>query len=443
MTFGGVAHGVRRSGGDPRRSADDGASRRVGAAIGTPEKSNANARVAFGASTSGKENAARRRERAAASARGDVRASTERVPLQVCAGPASPFAPRRPAPRPISKILVPLFEPTRAGPTLTPLLFPDAGRERRESTLRGARIVRRPAQSRVDPDQGARRPPRHRGGAPRGDQDPGAVPRVRRSSPRRARRGLRRARRQARRDPRVSPPPHRLRTRGGPDASRRGGVRARGRRGDPTQSHPASRRSPRRPSRLRIRLRTRRRRPLSLPSPPPRPPPRMSTTSPARARRRAALASRTSPPPPPPPPRPASAAVRAAHSRGGSRRGCRRRRRGCRGRLLRRRRGASLAAEKRRSPRPIHLGRGVARGVACAAPGPRGLSTRETTRSPPSSDTSTRWSTDRTSRERHPRELARGRRRRTFPGDISAFARPSRRFARRTAARQRRRRRLC
>ena len=58
MTFGGVAHGVRRSGGDPRRSADDGASRRVGAAIGTPEKSNAKARVAFGASTSGKENAA-------------------------------------------------------------------------------------------------------------------------------------------------------------------------------------------------------------------------------------------------------------------------------------------------------------------------------------------------------------------------------------------------
>ena len=91
MTFGGVAHGVRRSGGDPRRSADDGASRRVGAAIGTPEKSNAKARVAFGASTSGKENAARRRERAAASARGDVRASTERVPLQVCAGPASPL----------------------------------------------------------------------------------------------------------------------------------------------------------------------------------------------------------------------------------------------------------------------------------------------------------------------------------------------------------------
>lgn len=126
MTFGGVAQGARRSGGDPRRSADDGASRRVGAAIGTPEKSNAKARVAFGASTSGKENAARRRERAAASARGDVRASAERVPLQVRAGPASPFAPRASGAAPhISKILVPLFEPPRAGPTLTTPPLPE------------------------------------------------------------------------------------------------------------------------------------------------------------------------------------------------------------------------------------------------------------------------------------------------------------------------------
>ena len=104
-------------------------------------------------------------------------------------------------------------------------------------------------------------------------------------------------------------------------------------------------------------------------------------------------------------------------------------------------------AEERLSPqrdadRPVRsISAAPSRAASPAPPRPAGLVRARDDAPPPSSDTSTRWSTDRTSRERHPRELARGRRRRTFPGDISAFARPSRRFARRTAADGRRRRR--